>query len=211
MLRVAGTTSLLGVALAISAVACDREKRGFEVPRDAAQVPEGVPYQNRLRPGPGSNDVSSSSQPVDEASLKNQPYGYQFFNNAQAQSDGQKLYEYMNCVGCHAHGGGGMAPPFLDNKWIYGSAPQNLYESILLGRPNGMPSYRGRMADVQIWEIVAYVRSMSGLANKNAASGREDHMHAQPVPNSQSPYPPITQPEPATGPATNAVPPERVP
>ena len=39
---------------------------------------------------------------------------------------------------------------------------------IVEGRPNGMPSFRGKIPDQQIWQLAAYVRAMSG----NVAQGR---------------------------------------
>jgi len=94
-------------------------------------------------------------------------------------SQGKQLYEMYNCVGCHFHGGGGIGPPLLDAKWIYGSEPQNVYDTIVEGRPNGMPSFRGKIPESQIWEIVAYVRSMSGQLPKDVSPGREDHMYGK--------------------------------
>jgi cytochrome c oxidase cbb3-type subunit 3 len=64
----------------------------------------------------------------------------------------------------------------MDQKWIYGSEPQNIYSTIVEGRPNGMPSFRGKIPESQIWEIVAYVRSMSGQLPKDVSPGRGDHM-----------------------------------
>src|SRR5689334_2564830 len=43
--------------------------------------------------------------------------------NAYALSQGKHLFEWFNCVGCHAHGGGAIGPPLMDADWIYGSAP----------------------------------------------------------------------------------------
>jgi hypothetical protein len=51
-----------------------------------------------------------------------------------------------------------------DAKWIYGNDPAAIHATIALGRPNGMPTFRGKIHDPQIWRLVAYVRSMSGLA-----------------------------------------------
>jgi cytochrome c oxidase cbb3-type subunit III len=116
----------------------------------------------------------------DKASRVKTWYG----QNAWAMSEGKRLYEAYNCVGCHAHGGGGMGPPLMDEKWIYGSDPLEVYGSIRYGRPNGMPSFRGKISEDQIWEIVAYVRSLSGLANQWAANSRDDHMKGAPPPNS---------------------------
>jgi cytochrome c oxidase cbb3-type subunit III len=107
-----------------------------------------------------------------------------YSENSWAMSEAKRLYESYNCVDCHAHGGGGMGPALMDEKWIYGSEPLEVYGSIFYGRPNGMPSFRGKIPENQIWEIVAYVRSLSGLANQWAANARDDHMKGPPPPNS---------------------------
>src|SRR5439155_11296803 len=57
--------------------------------------------------------------------------------NAWSMSEGKRLYESYNCVGCHAHGGAGMGPAFMDEKWIYGSEPYQVYGWIGYGRPYG--------------------------------------------------------------------------
>ncbi len=103
-------------------------------------------------------------------------------DNAYATSEGQLLFEQMNCSGCHANGGGGMGPPLMDDEWIYGSRPDQIFASIAEGRPNGMPSWKSRLNDQQIWQLVAYVRSLSGLTPKGARPTRDDHMMVKPAP-----------------------------
>jgi cytochrome c oxidase cbb3-type subunit 3 len=129
-----------------------------------------------LQPGPHAPPVHLKS-------------GYD--ENAQAQSEGQTLYEAFNCAGCHAHGGGGMGPPLMDAKWRYGSDPDQIFLTIMQGRPNGMPSFRGKLNEDQAWKIVAYVRSLSGLTPRDSAANREDHMKANPPPNSVDPEKPV--------------------
>jgi cytochrome c oxidase cbb3-type subunit 3 len=65
----------------------------------------------------------------------------------------------------------------MDDQWIYGSEPENIFASIVEGRPNGMPSFRGKIPALQVWQLTAYVRSVGGLVPKDAASARSDHMH----------------------------------
>jgi len=103
-----------------------------------------------------------------------------FRNLSLTISEGERLYNYYNCVGCHFHGGGGIGPPLMDAQWIYGSSPQAIHDTIVEGRPNGMPSYGGHLPDDQIWKIEAYVRTLSGQASKAAEPGRTDHMQARP-------------------------------
>jgi cytochrome c oxidase cbb3-type subunit III len=98
------------------------------------------------------------------------PYG----DGANTVAEGARLYRWMNCAGCHGgQGGGGIGPPFADADWIYGGEPENIYQSIVQGRPNGMPSYH-RLPPSQVWPIVAYVRSLGpaqGQGGERAHSG----------------------------------------
>ena len=107
-------------------------------------------------------------------------------DRAYSVSEGKRLYEMYNCVGCHAHGGGGIGPPLLDAKWIYGSEPQNVFDTIVEGRPNGMPAWQNKIPDQQVWELVAYVQSMSGNEPIDVLPSRSDHMSGKP-PESSTP------------------------
>ncbi len=110
-----------------------------------------------------------------------------FETTAWDVAEGKRLFEYFNCVGCHAHGGGAIGPPLMDKNWIYGSDPANVYASIVEGRPNGMPSFRGRINEFEVWRLVAYVRSLSGQVRKDVAPGRDDHMSVKKA-ESSTPY-----------------------
>src|SRR5437764_7001810 len=48
------------------------------------------------------------------------PRAAAFEGNAWHISQGQRLFAWMNCSGCHSHGGGGMGPPLRDDEWRYG-------------------------------------------------------------------------------------------
>ena len=96
----------------------------------------------------------------------------------------------MNCVGCHSHGGGGMGPALMDDEWRYGSRIDQIASSIAEGRPNGMPSWRAKLTDEQIWQLATYVRSLAGQVRKDAVGARTDTMANTP-PNTQTvPRPP---------------------
>jgi cytochrome c oxidase cbb3-type subunit 3 len=114
--------------------------------------------------------------------------------NAWAISEGQRLYSWFNCNGCHAMGGGGMGPPLMDDVWIYGSDPATIFASIVEGRPNGMPAFGGRVPDQQVWQLVAYVRTLSALQRKDVRPGRADTMQARPGPVMTTPGTPIVAP-----------------
>ena len=148
---------------------CEREERTLVVQPPSAQE-ASLPQVSDLAPGPQHNKAPSVPN-LDE-------------NNSWMMAEGKRYYEAYNCAGCHAHGGGGMGPPLMDEKWIYGHEPQQVYATIVEGRPNGMPSFRGKISNDQLWEIVAYVRSLSGLTNQWAANARDDHIKGAPPPNS---------------------------
>jgi len=159
LLRARGAA--LGLVLLIGLLSgCERERRGFKDPPPGAPTLTMV-TQSELHAGPVTRPVSVES-----------PYDH----NAYATSEGKQLYNQYNCSGCHFQGGGGIGPPLMDQEWIYGSQPENIYASIVEGRPNGMPSFRNRIVPQQVWQIVAYVRSMSGLLPKDVAPGRSDDM-----------------------------------
>jgi len=105
----------------------------------------------------------------------NNPYE----GNAYAVSQGQQLFEQYNCSGCHFHGGGGIGPALMDDEWTYGSSPASIYASIAEGRPNGMPSWGGRIPDYQIWQLVTYVRAVGGFEGRVIPGARSDEMQAR--------------------------------
>src|SRR4051812_48348699 len=162
------------VIFGLLGLSCKREQRSFRVDPMAA----ASPAQLRLSPlRPGSQETNLPAE---------NPYE----NNAYAMSQGKQLYTQFNCVGCHAHGGGGMGPALMDDKWIYGSNPEQVFATIVQGRPNGMPAFGGKIPDYEVWQLAGYVRSMSGLTGKGAAPGRDDHISGKKPENSAEPQPP---------------------
>ena len=82
--------------------------------------------------------------------------------NKDAIHTGSQLFIAYNCLDCHgADGSGAMGPSFQDGRWHFGGSPGEVFESIYEGRPDGMPSWGGRITNDQIWMLTAYVRSLS--------------------------------------------------
>jgi cytochrome c oxidase cbb3-type subunit 3 len=149
--------------------ACEREERGFRVQTaDANRI--NSKQITSLQPG----------QPAPPPPVVNE-----YENNAFALSEGKRLFSQMNCVGCHANGGGAIGPALMDDKWIYGSQPEQIFATIVEGRPNGMPAFHGKLPDYQVWQLAAYVRSLSGNVPKDAAPGRSDDMQMKKPENSK--------------------------
>jgi cytochrome c oxidase cbb3-type subunit III len=137
-----------GAALALAS--CNQSQ-----PRqDSARSADGNQYLTvaliNLSPG--------GTPPVTAATNKGKDYQ----KDSQKTAEGKQLFTQMNCGGCHSHGGGGMGPPLTkpQNEWIYGSAIENIVSTLREGRPKGMPSWRGKLPDDQLWAIAAYVHSL---------------------------------------------------
>lgn len=84
-----------------------------------------------------------------------------FNGDAVALQDGRRLFDWYNCSGCHGgHAGGGMGPSLRDSVWLYGNRDDQIYDTIVHGRSNGMPAWGTKIPDNQVWELVAYIKSM---------------------------------------------------
>jgi cytochrome c oxidase cbb3-type subunit 3 len=153
----------LAIAVAVTLSACERESRPFH--------------------GRTSADATGS------AGASCNPYA----GNAWGVAEGKRLFTQYNCVGCHANGGGGMGPPLMDERWIYGSDDVTVFETIAKGRPNGMPAFGTRVTESQIWMLAAYVQAMSGRLPMDVLPSRADHMRYSTPENARRARPPARE------------------
>ena len=182
---------MAAVAAAVVVSGCEREARRFSTP-----PPRQVASASRLgslQPGaPQQGDVRL-------ATAKASPYD----GNAFGVNQGKRLFRWYNCSGCHAlNGGGAIGPPLIDAEWKYGSDAASIYASIEQGRPEGMPSFGGHIPEDQIWQLVSYLRSMSGQLRKDVEPSRSDSMGGGEAENArtpQTPRPETPPPKPAVG------------
>lgn len=117
------------------------------IPKAAAQGAE-APTLTNVGPIPG--DVTASN-------IRTDPY----LNDAVALQDGRRLFNWYNCSGCHGgHAGGGMGPSLRDAVWIYGNRDDQIFDTIVQGRSNGMPAWGTKIPENQVWQLVAYIKSM---------------------------------------------------
>ena len=163
--------SLLALICALAATGCDREARD---PR-GHPLPEG---------GPLMVAAADPAQHID-------PRAHDYMDNAYQVSQGQNYYRWMNCNGCHANGGGGMGPALMDHEWRYGSSMEAIVETISRGRPNGMPGFAAKMTPQQIWQVAAYVRSMSAHDRQDVRAGRAEGLNAGEPPTLRDPKKPV--------------------
>jgi cytochrome c oxidase cbb3-type subunit 3 len=164
---------LAAAVLVIGVLAgCEREARRFTEAPGASKTPVTITQSDLQLGTPAAGSQS--------------PYEY----NAHAIAQGKQLFEWFNCTGCHAQGGGAIGPPLMDATWIYGDQPANIFQTIVEGRPNGMPSFRGHIPTQQVWQLVAYVRALPGQVSKDAAPSRPDHLFMKKSEQSSEEVPP---------------------
>jgi cytochrome c oxidase cbb3-type subunit 3 len=143
-------------------VGCHRENRYFQPPPGS----DSAPSQQRMSPLVGGE--------IAPGFREQQRKMYE--ENAYHVSEGKRLFTWFNCVGCHAHGGGDSGPALMDDEWLYGGEIDEIFLSIMQGRPNGMPAFAGKIPEQQVWQLAGYVRTMGGFGTKEARPGRDDHM-----------------------------------
>jgi cytochrome c oxidase cbb3-type subunit 3 len=142
-------------------------------------------HKSELRPAPprtaiyANAAIESDLHPGGTQPLMkvNNPYE----GNASAIAEGQRLFSWYNCSGCHSNGGGGIGPPLIKTQWTYGGEPGNIFDTIEKGRPNGMPSWGTRIPEDQVWKLVAYIRSLNHEEPRTAVPPRADTLETSPV------------------------------
>jgi cytochrome c oxidase cbb3-type subunit III len=175
---------------------CEREQRELQTEKAPKEEQDQI-VQSSVSPGQNTPQAFSTGR------------GAEFEKNAYHLSQGKKFFSWYNCTGCHAEGGGDIGPALIDERWVYGNAIENIAASIREGRPNGMPSFRGRIPEQQVWQLAAYVRSLGSLVPKDAPPGRNDDLQSAPGENRMQPDPlgPADNPPTAGPPRTEATPP----
>lgn len=157
----------LGLLVSLCVAGCQREERALRTDPPVAEALAKV----ALAP----EGISGAPPDVEVAQ------GPMYDSNAWQLSQGKRLYDWFNCKGCHADGGGVAGPGFMSGWWRYGPQIESVYASIRDGRPHGMPPFRNRMTDDQIWQLAGYVRSIGMFEPQTGAPARNDEMQSRPA------------------------------
>jgi cytochrome c oxidase cbb3-type subunit 3 len=98
----------------------------------------------------------------------------------EANAMGERLF--LNyCAQCHGSDAGGSKgfPNLRDRDWLYGGEPSNIRETILNGRNGIMPAFGAALGSEGVRDVVAYVRSLSGLPSDNVRTQLGKPLFAQ--------------------------------
>jgi mono/diheme cytochrome c family protein len=85
----------------------------------------------------------------------------------QSISAGKRAYQRL-CIKCHGPEGRGdgsaatgeVPSDLADDQWDYGSTDGDLFVVIRDGTSPDMEGYKGRLNDIEIWNVVNYVKSL---------------------------------------------------
>jgi cytochrome c oxidase cbb3-type subunit 3 len=164
-LCLAALTLLIGIA------GCDQAEH-----REATATDKAATNESQHGPIVALVDIAPGGVPPIRQHSKE---AAKFDGNPEEIAAGRQLFVAYNCVGCHFNGGGGMGPALMDDKWIYGSSMENIGATIREGRPNGMPSFRAMVVEDQVWQLAAYIRSLSNLAERSKQASSEPRNEGQ--------------------------------
>jgi|RhiMethySRZTD1v2_1073278.scaffolds.fasta_scaffold85014_3 cytochrome c oxidase cbb3-type subunit III len=158
------------VLLSLFLAGCERERREFRLDPPAAEALDNVAAM--------PNGIGGAPPPIYSALDK--PY----VSNAYDLSQGKRLFAWFGCSNCHGSDGlGGAGPPLLDGWWQYGPDVVSIYLSIRDGRMSGMPAFRDKLNNEQIWQLTGYVQTLGAYVAKTAAPSRDDTLQTRPAEN----------------------------
>jgi cytochrome c oxidase cbb3-type subunit 3 len=156
--------------MALFLAGCDREQRQLRLDPPIAHALDQV----------AAMPSGIGGAPPQVYSALEKPY----VSNAYDLSQGKRLYTWFGCPECHGSDGlGGAGPALLDGWWQYGPDVVSIYLSIRDGRPSGMPAFRDKLNNEQIWQLSGYVQTMGAYVAKTAAPSRDDSVQTRPAEN----------------------------
>jgi cytochrome c oxidase cbb3-type subunit 3 len=86
--------------------------------------------------------------------------------DAQGRAMGERIF-LVNCAPCHGSDAAGSPgfPNLTDRDWLYGGEPAAIVASVTDGRMGVMPALGAALGADGVKNVIAYVRSLSGLAH----------------------------------------------
>jgi cytochrome c oxidase cbb3-type subunit 3 len=65
------------------------------------------------------------------------------------------------CSACHKPDASGLVGPSLvDPYWKYGHSDAELFQTVMEGRPGGMPAWGAQLGSDRVWRVLAYLETL---------------------------------------------------
>jgi len=105
-------------------------------------------------------DAVETARLASSIDVTNDTLFYEMASNSSFVAAGQETFE-ANCVACHGKDmKGGIGFNLVDDEWVHGSKPSEIYVSVAEGFPDkGMQPWETLLGQKRIAEVVAYVLS----------------------------------------------------
>jgi len=88
------------------------------------------------------------------------PSANPYRGDTAAIAEGQQVFTQI-CAACHKPDGSGLVGPSLvDPYWKYGHGDSELFQSVMEGRPGGMPAWAAQLGSEKVWRVLAYLESL---------------------------------------------------
>ena len=95
-----------------------------------------------------------------KAAEASQPTTNPYHRDAAAIADGKVVFQQI-CAACHkADGSGLVGPSLIDPYWKYGNTDEDLFKTVMYGRPGGMPAWGTQLGADKVWRVLAYVETL---------------------------------------------------
>src|SRR5262245_58773923 len=105
---------------------------------------------------------------------QNVPAGNPFVGNAEEIRFGTALYR-ARCADCHGMDARGVRAPDLTQVWASGRTDDGLFTTIKNGVSGTEMPANPRMFDHEIWQVLAYLRSLAAGAPNDPPKGNAEH------------------------------------
>jgi cytochrome c oxidase cbb3-type subunit 3 len=97
---------------------------------------------------------------AEKAARASLPSTNPYHGDAQAIADGKQTFVTI-CAACHKPDGSGLVGPSLvDPYWKYGHDDASLLETVMNGRPAGMPAWGQQLGTDKAWRVLAYLETL---------------------------------------------------
>ena len=113
--------------------------------------------------------LAAAALPAQERAAKNPLEG-----NPDAVRNGMGLYR-VRCADCHGMDARGVRAPDLTQTWASGRTDEGLFKTIKEGVPGTEMPANTRMFDHEVWQVLAYLRTLSAPAPGDPPRGNAEN------------------------------------
>jgi cytochrome c oxidase cbb3-type subunit 3 len=90
----------------------------------------------------------------------NQPSVNPYHGDAAAIAEGGQVFLQI-CAACHKPDATGLVGPSLvDPYWKYGHSDAELFQTVMEGRPAGMPAWGAQLGSEKVWRALAWLETL---------------------------------------------------